>query len=47
VLWSSGANRETFPPWVDLEQFKNDYAKHYETAVKWMADDVKFMSTGK
>lgn len=47
VLWSSGADRKTFPPWVDLEQFRKDYPSHYGTAVQWMADDIKFMSTGK
>ena len=47
VLWSAGPDGKTFPPWVDLEQFKKDHSDHYETAVQWMADDIKFMSTGK
>jgi hypothetical protein len=47
VLWSAGPNGKTFPPWVDLEQFKKDHGDHYEKAVQWMADDIKFMSTGK
>ena len=47
VLWSAGPNEKTFPPWVDLEQFKEDHGDHYEKAVRWMADDIKFMSTGK
>ena len=47
VLWSAGANGKTFPPWIDLEQFKKDRATQYETAVTWMADDIKFMSTGR
>ena len=47
ILWSSGADGLTFPPWVDLEQFKNEHSDQYEKAVKWMADDIKFMSTGK
>lgn len=47
VLWSAGANGRTFPPWVDLEQFKNDHRKLYDTAIVWMADDIKYMSTGK
>ena len=47
VLWSAGANGRTFPPWIDLEQFRQSHRDQYEYAVKWMADDVKFMSTGK
>lgn len=47
VLWSAGANGDTFPPWVDMEQFKNQHGDHYNKAVQWMADDIKFMSTGK
>ena len=47
VLWSAGANCKTFPPWVDLEQFKNDHRDMYDVAIEWMADDVKHMSTGK
>ncbi len=47
VLWSAGPNEKTFPPWVDMEQFKSDHSDHYQTAIQWMADDIKFMSTGK
>ena len=47
VLWSAGENGKTFPPWVDLAKFRNDNADHYTTAMAWMADDIKFMSTGK
>lgn len=47
VLWSAGANGRTFPPWVDLEQFRKDHSDQYEYAVQWMSDDIKFMSTGK
>ena len=47
VLWSAGANGLTFPPWVDLEQFRQNHSDQYVLAVQWMADDVKFMSTGK
>lgn len=47
VLWSAGANGRTFPPWIDLDQFKRDHSDQYELAVQWMADDIKFMSTGK
>lgn len=47
VLWSAGDDGRTFPPWVDLEQFKRDHSDQYGYAIKWMADDIKFMSTGK
>ena len=47
VLWSAGANGKTFPPWIDLDQFRKTHSDQYETAVGWMADDIKFMSTGK
>lgn len=47
VLWSAGENEKTFPPWVDMEQFKKENRKDYDTAVSWMSDDIKFMSTGK
>ena len=44
VLWSSGENEKTIPPWVDVTQLDMD---DYKTAIKWMSDDIKFMSTGK
>lgn len=47
TLWSAGANGRTFPPWIDLGQFKNDHRKQYELAIGWMADDIKYMSTGR
>ena len=47
VLWSAGKNKKTFPPWVDLEQFKKDHPAQYSKAVEWMSDDIKYMSTGK
>lgn len=47
VLWSAGENEKTFPPWVDMEQFMKDNRSDYDTAVSWMSDDIKFMSTGK
>lgn len=47
VLWSAGPNKKTFPPWVDLDEFRNQNQDHYHSAMTWMADDVKFMSTGK
>ena len=47
VLWSAGENGKTFPPWVDIEQFKQDHPSQYSAAIGWMADDIKYMSTGK
>ena len=47
ILWSAGKDGLTFPPWVDLEQFRKEHPDQYYTAVKWMADDIKYMSTGK
>jgi prepilin-type N-terminal cleavage/methylation domain-containing protein len=47
VLWSAGANGKTFPPWIDIEQFRNDHPAQYSKAVEWMSDDIKYMSTGK
>lgn len=47
VLWSAGADGKTFPPWVDLEQFRKDHKDLYDVAIGWMADDIKHMSTGK
>ena len=44
VLWSAGANGKTFPPWVDLAQLNTDQRK---TAIGWMSDDIKYMTTGK
>ena len=32
---------------VDMEQFKKEQSDQYNTAIQWMADDIKFMSTGK
>ena len=45
--WSAGDDGKTFPPWVDLEQFRNDHPNKFKIAVGWMADDIKYMSTGK
>ena len=47
MLWSAGENGKTFPPWVDIEQFKKDHPSQYNAAVGWMSDDIKYMSTGK
>ncbi len=47
VLWSAGENGKTFPPWVDIEQFKQDHPAQYSKAVEWMSDDIKYMTTGK
>lgn len=47
VLWSAGNDGKTFPPWVDMDQFRKDHPEQYKYAIQWMADDIKFMSTGK
>ena len=47
VLWSAGADKKTFPPWVDMEQFRKEDSEDYGVVLGWMADDIKFMSTGK
>ena len=47
VLWSAGENRKTFPPWVDIDQFKQDHPGQYPLAIEWMSDDIKYMTTGK
>lgn len=47
VLWSAGKNGRTFPPWIDIDQFRKDHSEQCKTAIQWMADDIKFMSTGK
>ena len=47
VLWSAGENGKTFPPWVDIEQFKKENSSDYSIVMRWMSDDIKFMSTGK
>lgn len=44
VLWSSGANGRTIPPWVDLEDLN---VSDRRTAIDWMSDDIKGMKTGK
>ena len=44
VVWSSGANGKTMPPWVDLKQLQT---KDYNTALDWISDDIKSMGTGK
>ena len=48
ILWSSGHwNDLTFPPWIDMNEFKKKYQRFYETAVSWAADDIIFMGTGE
>ena len=44
VLWSSGPDTRTFPPWVDLKSLSSD---DFKTAIDWMADDIKGMGIGK
>ena len=43
-VWSAGANGKTFPPWIDMDQFRRDHANHAKTAADWMADDIVGMS---
>lgn len=40
-IWSAGANRKTFPPWVELSSL-NDAER--AKAGEWMADDITSMS---
>ena len=48
ILWSSGNwNDLTFPPWIDMNEFKSKYSRFYNTAVSWAADDIIFMGTGE
>ena len=44
VVWSAGQDGKTFPPWVDMTTLNST---DYKTAIDWMADDIKSMSTGK
>ena len=43
VLWSSGPNGRTFPPWVPLDSADLD-AKARECIGKWIVDDIVHMS---
>ena len=43
TLWSAGENGKTFPPWVDVAQLNEEQRK---SAIGWMSDDIKYMSTG-
>ena len=49
ILWSSGAYDDlTFPPWIDLNEFRSQYGdKFYSKALQWSADDIVFMGTGE
>ena len=48
ILWSSGHwNDLTFPPWIDMNEFKSQYSRFYEKARSWAADDVISMGTGE
>lgn len=47
TLWSAGANGKTFPPWIDLDQFRKDHREQYDTAIGWLSDDIKYMGTGR
>ncbi len=41
-LWSSGANKKTFPPWWDTNDISNDADR--QAVQSWIADDVVHMS---
>lgn len=41
IIWSSGPDGKTFPPWIDLATLT---PSEREIALKWMADDVKHLS---
>ena len=48
ILWSSGHwNDLTFPPWIDMNEFRSQYSRFYEQARSWASDDVIFMGTGE
>lgn len=40
-LWSSGANKKTFPPWIEFSSLN---AQDRKTAGEWVSDDIEFMS---
>ncbi len=42
TLWSSGANKKTFPPWMDVGMLTSDSDR--TTATTWMSDDIIQMS---
>jgi len=43
IVWSSGPNRETFPPWVSMDELSTSERK---TAMEWKADDLMEMGEG-
>jgi len=43
VIWSSGPNRKTFPPWASLEELSSADRKK---AMEWKADDLTQMGEG-
>ena len=49
ILWSSGAyDDNTFPPWIDLSDFRGQYGEDfYKKALEWSQDDIVFMGTGE
>ena len=54
ILWSSGANAKTFPPWIDMNEFKSKYGNKKvqgkymdKLAREWAQDDIIFMGTGE
>ena len=45
-LWSGGANKKTFPPWVTDDQIQTDsqLQRHASKIHEWIADDIVHMS---
>lgn len=41
-IWSAGANKKTFPPWMPFSALKSDGDR--KTAANWMADDIMYLS---
>lgn len=44
IIWSSGPNRRTFPPWVDDKELKAMKPEDFNTVQTWIADDIRQMS---
>lgn len=43
VLWSSGPDGRTFPPWIPDEELATMDEADRKTALKWMSDDIVHM----
>lgn len=46
ILWSSGPNGKTFPPWISDEEVRKDpdISKFEKTIRSWIADDIVHLS---